>query len=291
MRLLTTIIVCTAVAGCMFAGTAFMRLSKEMPAKEPAPEYPMIPPAPRPSPPPPAPPPPPVPYEDEIARIDERMKIPAKIPDAESRQIRIPASSTYDQMLLRRVPTINEATDQIVNQLFPASTGIVAPTEASIDETFPLTLIIDPTVDETILLRQLESENPDQSIIAGTTKISSLAWPVLIAPDFIVDPATAAEQAVTKDSATTWTWQLKPKTGGKFTVIVELYAIVYIGDQQTKKKYKTLKQPITITVPPEPFYIKIWNWIDSKWEWLWGAVVFPIAGLIYAKLRRKKRKK
>lgn len=284
MKQLTLILISICIAGCGIVASSLVYKNNYYATESLS--------IPGPTPPQPAPPPPPSAYPESNTEMYERMRVPAKAPNA-VRPIKIPASKTFSTEV-KRIPTIDEATQQIADQLFVTSTGIVADTEASIDETVLVTLVIDPTFTSSGLLERLNSENPDKSVIANETKISSLAQPVLIAPDFIVEPAIAAEQAVTKDSATTWNWQLKPKAGGQFTVIVELYAIVYVGQERTKKKYKTLIQPIMITVPPEPVYMKIWNWIDSKWEWLWTVVLLPVAGLVWTyfkKSRKRKRKK
>lgn len=266
MKQITLLAVCLIIAGCgLLLSNASYRSVNEVYIDREASQIPESP--------PPAPAPPPPSIENSQTR----------------EMIKIPSSKTYDRDV-KSVPTIEQATFQIMNQLFVTSTAIVADTEASINETVLITLVIDPTVDEIGLLEHLASENSDQSIITNTTKISSLAWPVIIAPDFLVEPNEAAEQAITKDSQTTWTWQLKPKAGGMFTVIVELYAIVYIGNERTKKKYKTLKQPITITVPPEPTYIKVWNWIDDKWEWVWTVIMIPLIGFIWKRYKKKKKK-
>lgn len=272
MKKLTIVLACLSIVGCGAIISTVSLKHHELAAKAPPPAAPL-------PPPPPAPPPPPVPesYSEEEHAIYQAIRVPAKKQQKQTNYL--------------RVPTIEEATNQVTSQLFDTSTGIVSKTQANINETIILSLVIDPTRDKVELKQSLESENPNQYIVTGETKISSRAWPVLIAPDFIVEPVVAAEQAVTQDSATTWTWQLKPKAGGNFNVIVELYAIVYVGDTQTKKKYKTLTQSISITVPPEPWYQKLWNWLDGKWEWFWSGILIPVVLFLWRKFFKKKKKR
>ena len=276
MKQLTLILISICIAGCGIAASTLVYKNNYYETESLSIPRPVA----------PSPPPP---YPTDSAERYEQMQLPDNAPN-NVRPVKIPVSKTFSTEV-KRIPTIDEATQQIADQLFVTSTGIVADTEASIDETVMITLVIDPTFTAQGLLERLDTENPDKSVITNDTKISSLAQPVLIAPDFVVDPPVAAEQAVTKDSATTWNWQLKPKAGGQFTVIVELYAIVYLGEERTKKKYKTLIQPIMITVPPEPTYMKIWNWIDSKWEWLWTVVLLPVAGLVWTYFKKKKKRR
>jgi hypothetical protein len=202
-----------------------------------------------------------------------------------------PKISTPVASYPRKVPTIEEATEQVSEQLFKTSAAITGDTIGSIEDTLNITLTIDPSLDKESLRQQLESENPDAKITVTDTKISALAWPELIAPDFTVTPAVASEQAVIKDGPTEWSWQLKPKTGGKFIVLIDLYAIVYVGDKQTKRKYKTLRQPITITVPEISWYIHLWNWVDQNWEWIWTVILLPAIGYLINKRRKKKKKR
>lgn len=189
-----------------------------------------------------------------------------------------------------KVPTIEQATDQIIQQLFISSAAIVTKNETRIDQSFPLTLVIDPTKNKEQLEIDLRVENSNQQVEVTETKTSSLAWPNLIAPDFVVEPVIAAEQPITKDSETSWTWQLKPKAEGTFSIIVELYAVVYVGDQKTRKKYKTLTHNITVTVPPVSKTTQVWNWIDSKWDWLWSVLIIPLVGYLWSKFKKKKSK-
>jgi hypothetical protein len=198
--------------------------------------------------------------------------------------VKVSVANTYN-----RVPSVDEATEQITQQLFETSVGIVSKTETEINQSFTLTLIVDPSKNKQELTAQLQSANLNQLVDVSKTKISSLAWPNLIAPDFIVEPVTAAEQPITKDSETSWSWQLKPQAEGNFSVIVELYAIVYVGDQKTRKKYKTLSQNITVTVPPVSKTTQIWNWIDSKWDWLWSVLIIPLIGYIWSRVKKKSK--
>jgi hypothetical protein len=192
---------------------------------------------------------------------------------------------------IKRVPSIESATQQVLEQLFRAAAAISGNTVASIDDTVELTLTLDPSQTANDLESQLRSSNPDAKITVVETQTSALAWPEIIAPNFDVTPSTAEEQAVTSDGPTTWTWQLKPREGGEFTVLVDLYAIVYVGDKQTKRKYKTLRQPITITVPEVPWYITVRDWALEHWDKVWTLMLLPVVGYIWSRFNKKKRKK
>jgi hypothetical protein len=192
---------------------------------------------------------------------------------------------------IKRVPSIESATQQVSEQLFGAAAAISGNTLASINDTVELTLTLDPSQSVEGLSAQLHITAPHARTTVVETRTSALAWPELIAPNFDVTPNTAEEQAVTSDGPTTWSWQLKPRAGGEFTVLVDLYAIVYVGDKQTKRKYKTLRQPITITVPKVPWYAKVWDWALEHWDKVWTLMLLPVVGYIWSRFNKKKRKK
>lgn len=239
--------------------------------------------------PPAAPPPPaaatPVPAPDLRDRqLNERMMRSERRGQIVRERVTVPPTAS-----VRRVPSIQDATEQVSQQLFQTSAAVSGDTQGTILETLEIKLTLDPTLEREQLESQLREENPNATVVAVDARISALAWPELIAPDFDVVPSVAAEQAVTLDGPTEWIWRLKPKYGGEFTVLVDLYAVVYVGDQKTKRKYKTLRQPITITVPPVPWYANVWGWVNERWDWLWSVVLIPLIGYLLNRRKKKKR--
>lgn len=226
-------------------------------------------------------------YHEYTEQIQETNKITLpvkpKSPSAKNQIITVKSGSKV-------MPDIDQATSQVMSQLFQTSVGIAGPTQGSVDEVIDISLVIDSST-TTQLVKNLGREYQGQHIVVDTIKISSLAWPEIIAPDFEISPSVASEQPITSDSPTVWTWRLKPKNGGKFVIFIDVYAIVYLDDKQTKKKYRTLRHPIEITVPEKSIIDKISAWIDSKWDWFWSGIIIPVGGFLWAVSKRKKRRR
>lgn len=253
-------------------------VSVEEEATAPPPEPP---PAPRP--PPPAAPPPM--SDPPAAGLDRDRLTQMQVRERSSRE-----SQIRRERKILSVPSIQEATEQVSQQLFKTSAAISGDTQGNIDDTLEIRLTLDPSLERQQLESKLREENPNATVVTVDTKISALAWPELIAPDFDVVPSVAAEQAVILEGPTDWLWRLKPKYGGEFTVIVDLYAVVYVGDQKTKRKYRTLRQEVTVVVPPVPWYVSAQVWINQRWEWLWSVILIPALSLIWSKIKKKKNR-
>lgn len=172
----------------------------------------------------------------------------------------------------------------VVGQLYEANAVFAIPGVANIKEEIRAQLIIDPvkTLEE---LKGLVTAGPVMA--AESIKISRIAVAKLDAPDFHIISSTDAEQAVAEDSPTMWTWTLRPKAGGVYSVNIVVYAEVTIDSKTTKHRIRTFDRQVAVQVTADQ---AVGEWIGKYWQWITTTLILPFGIWLWKSKTGKKEK-
>jgi hypothetical protein len=113
----------------------------------------------------------------------------------------------------------------------------------------------------------------------------------LVGDGFEVTPLSEEEQFVTDDTYTEWAWDVKPLQSGErklnLTVTVKVIAE---GLGERARDIPVITR--TVVVEVDPVYT-VTSFVGDNWQWLWTAILVPIAGWgwVYYSKKRAKRKK
>jgi hypothetical protein len=90
---------------------------------------------------------------------------------------------------------------------------------------------------------------------------------------FDIVPTTNAVQAVGSEDRVTWAWQVRPKAPGPQTLTLTLTAKLDkhgVADKTLPPFTKTIQVEVTPTQ-------RVGDFVGRSWQWLWGAILVPLA--------------
>lgn len=170
--------------------------------------------------------------------------------------------------------------DMIAGQLSRAATVFTVPEQANVQDNIRAELLIDPskTTEELANLagvagRQLREDVPISKVVVAR----------LTAADIKVTPETPEKQAISQFEPTTWRWILEPSSTGRHELHLSISAVITVENERVDRHIKTLDRIIVIEITPGQVVL---GWLGKNWQWLWGAVLVPIA--LWFWRRRKK---
>lgn len=169
-----------------------------------------------------------------------------------------------------------------------ANVGFQVPESMRMDETKSIELVVSPTETAESLVQGLEEEGRKET---ATTRYSDRMEAKLVGTGFTITPAGPDIQPVEPGQVTRWRWQIQPKAGGTQRLDLTLNAIV--NDGKDRKLITALKREIKINVTWGQRATTFLGTLKEA-HWVWGALIVPIAGAIYAWWRKsgsKRRKK
>jgi hypothetical protein len=150
-----------------------------------------------------------------------------------------------------------------------------------LDETKAIELAVSPTESGESLIGSFTEIGKAET---AETKYSDRMEAKLVGAGFIITPAGPDIQPVEAGQKTYWKWQIQPKAAGVQRLDLTLNAIV--NDGKDRKLITALKREIRINVT--------WGQRASSFlgmvkdiHWLWGALILPIGGAIYAWWRKR----
>jgi hypothetical protein len=103
---------------------------------------------------------------------------------------------------------------------------------------------------------------------------------------FEITPATGVVQAVGTEDRVIWTWQVHPKSTGPQTLTLTLTAKL---DKHgvADKTLRAFTRKIDVEVTPTQV---VGDFVGRSWQWLWGAILVPLAAAGRAWYTNRKRK-
>jgi len=101
---------------------------------------------------------------------------------------------------------------------------------------------------------------------------------------FTIQALTPELQAVSSRQITRWNWEVTPTERGRQTLHLTLSAHIDVAERDTPLVVRTFQREILVDVTVRQ---RIVGFIKDNWQWLWTAIVVPIA--VYLWKHRKKR--
>ena len=147
-----------------------------------------------------------------------------------------------------------------------------APESMTLDDTAHIQLLL--SLDKSV--EQLRNDVAEAGRKEGATvKVSDIMDARLVGPDFDITAVTPEEQPVTSKGTTEWLWDVKPKTDGDRTLHLTLLAVLEVNGQRASRNIRSFSKDITVSVTPVQWMGRL---VSSKWDWLWAAIIVPLAG-------------
>jgi hypothetical protein len=101
---------------------------------------------------------------------------------------------------------------------------------------------------------------------------------------FAIDRITPEQQLVTAVGPTNWLWQIQPTETGTLHLHLTLSAVVLVRGSSQLHSIRTFDQTLTIHVG---WGERLTTFLGDNWQWLWTAVLVPIAAFLVRRRRRE----
>ena len=170
--------------------------------------------------------------------------------------------------------------DRLLNEMEFGAIAFNAPTNINIDDSPQIQLIL--SLAETVeKLKKAITEEGKK--VGATIKVSDRMEARLSGYMFQITAITPETQAVSKYQRTEWKWEIHPKEEGKHKLHLTLTALLEIDGRSTPRAIRTFDKVIEVNVTTTQ---KIMLFFKNNWQWLWAAILVPIAGWLW---KRKKK--
>lgn len=170
--------------------------------------------------------------------------------------------------------------DRLLNEMEFGTIAFNAPTNINIDDSPQIQLIL--SLAETVeQLKQSITEEGEK--VGATIKVSDRMEARLSGYMFQITAITREIQAVTNYQQTEWKWEVHPKEEGKHSLHLTLTALLEIDGRSTPRAIRTFDKIIEVNVTVTQ---KIKLFFKNNWQWLWAAILIPVAGWLW---KRKKK--
>lgn len=109
-------------------------------------------------------------------------------------------------------------------------------------------------------------------------KVSNRMEARLSGPDFQITAITGEEQAVGSTDTVEWKWEIKPTASGRHNLHLTLTALFSVDGAATRRAVRTFDKTIEVEVT-----VGQWasDFFEKNWQWLWAAILLPIAGWLW----------
>jgi hypothetical protein len=170
--------------------------------------------------------------------------------------------------------------DESVRQLDWGNIAFNAPASMRYAQPQIVELLLSPSLSVADLQAQLQQK---VGVESARAQISNRMEAQLTGSGFGIEAQMPDLQAVTSQQATRWTWKVTPTGHGPQTLHLTLSAHIDVAGRDAPLVVRTFDRDIqvSITIPQ-----RVSGFIQKNWQWLWAAIVLPIAGYLWR--RRKK---
>jgi hypothetical protein len=157
-----------------------------------------------------------------------------------------------------------------------ANIAFNAPRQIMVGERRDVMLLLD--LDRPIV--ELKSEITETGErIGARIRVTETMEAQLKGDSFAVTSITPARQAVVPGEPTEWRWQVKPEEAGTHSLFLTLTAFVEVGGSERSKSIRSFEH--TIVVEVRPFFARAEDFFADNWQWLWTALLVPLAGWLW----------
>ena len=172
--------------------------------------------------------------------------------------------------------------DRALAALNTANIAFNTPDKINLHETAQIELLLSLQKTAAELSATIQSAGQKQS---DSVQASSRMDARLSGSDFQITAITPEEQAIGSVDTVQWQWEIKPLATGRHRLHLTLTALLDIDGSTTRRAIRTFDKEIEVEVTIGQ---SAKGFLDSNWQWLWAAIMVPIAGFLWKRLSGKK---
>ncbi|MBE9580944.1 MAG: hypothetical protein IMF18_04930 [Proteobacteria bacterium] len=174
-------------------------------------------------------------------------------------------------------PYPKDKIDFILRQMEFGNIAFNTPRSINIQDTAIIQLLLNVEIPFGLLKQQLEWAGSREG---AKIKISDRMEARLKAPNFLITPISPEIQAISRKETTEWKWEIKPKSTGRHYVHLTLSALLNVEGESTPRAIRTFDRRIEIDITWGQLAT---GFLNNNWQWLWAALIVPLAGWIWKK--------
>lgn len=177
-------------------------------------------------------------------------------------------------------PSPKPTVDSILDQLGTSNMAFNAPRSINLGDHAEIHFIVDPTKSVEDIKSSIEAEGAKHGF---SILVSKILIAKLVAPEFDITNISPERQALDTNGPTEWRWSISPNTKGSHKVHLTVVAVIKVEGESTERFIKSFDQEIVVKVTLK-------TWIEDKvskyWQWLWSAILIPLAGIAWKKFKK-----
>lgn len=175
--------------------------------------------------------------------------------------------------------------DDIVKRLDWGQIAFNAPKLVELGETFHIELLLSLTKSIEDLKRDVKEAGEKEGF---QVRVSSLMEAQVTGQGFQITAKPPVEQTVDSLETAVWKWDVKAIEPGLHVLHLTLWAVLSINGKDRSKVVKTFDHQLEIRVSMTN---RVRSFMKDNWQWLWTAILVPVAGAIWAWWRHRKKTK
>ena len=173
--------------------------------------------------------------------------------------------------------------DRALKSLTPANIAFNTPTELHLGEQTQVELAVSRRQAIEQLKKLIEAAGKKEG---ATIKVSDVMVATLSGLRFDIQRISDARQPVAETGVTEWSWTVEPTAAGTRSLHLTLTALIDVDGTEETFTVKTYDRMWTVAVPwPD----RVTGFAGSNWQWLWTAILLPVVGLVWRRLRTRHR--
>jgi hypothetical protein len=175
------------------------------------------------------------------------------------------------------------ATDEAIAGMPTGTIAFNTPERVALHETVQVQLVLGVRMGEDELVLRIEESGPVEThqIRVG----DRMAARLVAGPGFEVQPITPEVQTITSIEPTEWRWNVTAIRGGTQRLELTLDALIDVEGERVSRSLRTFSRTIEVQVSSRQ---RVIAFVGANWQWLWAAIVFPLIGIGWQRLRRKR---
>jgi hypothetical protein len=180
-------------------------------------------------------------------------------------------------------PYSTRTIDEILKSLEWGNIVFNAPKKMQLKEPNTIELLLSLTQS----VQELQGElNRQGELESARVRISNRMEARLSGQGFKIEALVPEVQAISSEETTRWKWQVIPTEHGLRSLHLTLSAIITVSNRDTPLVIRTYDRTIAVEISIGQ---RVSSFIINNWQWLWAAVLVPIATFLWTLLRKRHR--